>query len=77
LEPFVCRDGHPDCCVSDADMALISAAPDMLAEIEQCAVDLKEAADILRPTWPAVASLLDAVEKRTKAAASKATGVTP
>lgn len=30
LEPFVSRaDGHPDCIVSPADMALIAAAPDL------------------------------------------------
>jgi len=30
LCPTVCRDGHPDTIVSDADMALIAAAPDLL-----------------------------------------------
>lgn len=29
LEPYVCRDGHPDCIVSEDDMALIAAAPEM------------------------------------------------
>jgi len=28
VEPFVCRDGHPDLIVSEADMALIAAAPE-------------------------------------------------
>lgn len=28
LEPYVCRDGHPDLIVSKEDMALIAAAPD-------------------------------------------------
>lgn len=53
---------------------VLLAAPDMLAEIEQCAVDLEEAAHILRPTWPAAASVLDAAVKRAKATISKATG---
>jgi hypothetical protein len=30
LEPYVCKDGHPDCSVSEADMRLIAAAPDEL-----------------------------------------------
>jgi hypothetical protein len=34
LEPYVCRDGHPDCSVSDADMALIAAAPDLLEVLQ-------------------------------------------
>ena len=34
IEPYVCKDGHPDCMVSDADMALIAAAPGVLAALE-------------------------------------------
>lgn len=30
LEPYVCNDGHPDLSVSEADMRLIEAAPDLL-----------------------------------------------
>ena len=33
LEPYVCRDGHPDLTISEADMALIAAAPDLLASL--------------------------------------------
>ena len=29
LEPYVCSDGHPDLYISEADMALIAAAPDL------------------------------------------------
>lgn len=29
LEPYVCKDGHPDCSVSDADMDLMAAAPEL------------------------------------------------
>ena len=34
LEPFVCHDGQPDCIVSGEDMALIAAAPDLLAALK-------------------------------------------
>lgn len=30
LEPYVCSDGHPDVTVSEENMALIAAAPDLL-----------------------------------------------
>ncbi len=35
LEPYVCRDGHPDLSVSAADMALIAAAPELLALVKR------------------------------------------
>lgn len=34
LEPYVCRDGCPDLSVSDADMALIAAAPELFEALE-------------------------------------------
>lgn len=34
LLPFVCRDGQPDIDVKPSDMALIAAAPDMLAALK-------------------------------------------
>ena len=37
LMPTVCRDGQPDIVVSEADMALIAAAPDLLALAKQYA----------------------------------------
>jgi len=37
LMPTVCRDGQPDIVVSDADMVLIAAAPDLLALAKQYA----------------------------------------
>lgn len=37
LMPTVCRDGQPDIVVSPADMALIAAAPDLLALAKQYA----------------------------------------
>lgn len=30
MEPFVASDGHPDCCVSSENMAIIAAAPDLV-----------------------------------------------
>jgi hypothetical protein len=35
LCPYVCRDGHPDVQVSDADARLIASAPDLLEAAEQ------------------------------------------
>src|SRR5690348_12789162 len=35
LEPYVCPDGHPDCVVNNAGMALIAAAPDLYAALER------------------------------------------
>ena len=31
LTPYVCRDGQPDIAITEADMALVEAAPDLLA----------------------------------------------
>lgn len=30
LEPYTCRDGHADCVITEDDMNLIAAAPDLL-----------------------------------------------
>lgn len=38
LEPYVCRDGHPDLSISDADMRLIAAAPELFAALQQVAI---------------------------------------
>lgn len=35
LCPIVCRDGHPDVSVSEEDMGLIAAAPDLLAALKK------------------------------------------
>lgn len=40
--PFVAGDGHPDLEVSSADMALIAAAPDLLALAKQYASECAE-----------------------------------
>lgn len=36
LEPYVVRDSHADLVVSEADMKLIAAAPDMLDALRIC-----------------------------------------
>jgi len=45
LEPYVCRDGHPDVSVSEADMALIAAAPELLEALEDAADMFSACAD--------------------------------
>lgn len=35
LEPYVCRDGHPDLSITEADMNLIAAAPDMKTVLDE------------------------------------------
>ena len=39
LEPYVCRDGHPDLSISEEDMDFIAAArtavPELVAEVER------------------------------------------
>lgn len=35
LEPYICSDGHPDCSITQADMRLIAAAPDMHAALQR------------------------------------------
>ena len=34
LEPYLCRDGHPDCMITNEDMALIAAAPELLEALK-------------------------------------------
>ncbi len=34
LEPYVCKDGQPDIIVSEEDMPLIEAAPDLLEALQ-------------------------------------------
>jgi hypothetical protein len=47
IMPVVCPDGHPDLEVTAADMALIAAAPDMLAALQQIhAADVASLAEL-------------------------------
>lgn len=64
MEPYVCSDGHPDCTVSDADMRLIAAAPDLLEA-------LKRAVEIMDPSIPGSPG---SVMEDAKAAIAKAEG---
>ena len=41
LEPCVCRDGHPDCIISDDDMALIAASPDLFEALDAAIICLR------------------------------------
>lgn len=49
LEPYVCRDGHPDLSISEEDMDFIAAArtavPELVAEVERLTGLLSEAID--------------------------------
>jgi hypothetical protein len=47
LEPFVARDGHPDCSVSEADMALIATAPAMYEALDSIMPVLERAMHVL------------------------------
>lgn len=54
LEPYVCRDGHPDLSISEEDMAYIAAAsPDLIlamaAEIDRLTAQLDKAREALEP----------------------------
>lgn len=57
-----------------ANARLIATAPDMAAEIKQCAAELEEAANIIRPTLPSLASIYDRAAERARATHAKATG---
>ena len=59
IEPRVCRDGHPDMIVSEADMKLIAAAPDLLEACKRAKKYLEP--DLVEPGrtvfWQLVAAL--------------------
>ncbi len=61
----------------EANARLIAAAPDLLIELKQAAVEIEEAANLLQPTLPGCASLYDAAAIRIRAAISKAEGTAP
>jgi hypothetical protein len=47
---------------------------DLLAELRQCRVELEEAAKLLKPAFPGMASIYEAAAKRVAAVIAKATG---
>jgi hypothetical protein len=69
LHPWICKDGQPDIIVSEADMALIEAAPDMLK-----ALLTQEAADSGMFDADETMALTERAEKLRRAAIAKATG---
>jgi len=64
----------PDSDEGEANARLIAAAPDMINELRQCAVELEEAANVLRPTLPSLSSIYASAAKRTIALIAKAEG---
>jgi hypothetical protein len=74
LMPDVCRDGQPDICVTEADMALIAAAPDLLSaaiKLDRMALVIESAVRRANDgNYHAVLSALKAIE----AAIAKAEG---
>lgn len=58
----------------EADALLMAAAPAMLTELRQCAMELEEAANVLRPQLSSLARIYDAAAKRTRTAIARATG---
>jgi hypothetical protein len=73
LCPIKCRDGHPDVIISEADMALIAAAPDLYHALEE-ALHLMDIS--LRVEPDSTSKKLQAME-RWRAAIAKARGDKP
>jgi len=57
-----------------ADMRLIAAAPELLAEVRQCALELDEAANVFEATMPGLARIYRLAATRAYAVVAKATG---
>jgi hypothetical protein len=65
---------HGGIDTSDANARLMAAAPDLLAELKQAAVELEEAANVLEPSLPALASIYRVAADKKRAAIAKAEG---
>lgn len=66
IVPYVCRDGHPDLEISNANMPLIEAAPDLYEacrEARQLLANKREGTS-LQPGWLEL-QLADAIKKAT------------
>lgn len=79
LCPIVQRsDGHPDIIVTDGDMALIAAAPELYEALADAKITLEEAAKLLAPQYPSVANnIVNQCAIRCGDALAKARGETP
>ena len=60
--------------LADRLSAVVDEHKMLLAEVSQCATELEEAANIIRPHLPGMASLFDAAAKRASDSFAKATG---
>jgi len=78
-----CTCGHPACRqfvlsnqgsvgFVEEDARLMAAATEMLSEVIRCAVELREAAKLLRDRFPGVAGIYDAAAQRAEMTAAKA-----
>lgn len=57
-----------------ATALLLVAAPELLREVIQCSVELREAANLIRDRLPGVAGIYDAAAQRAEMTAAKAKG---
>jgi hypothetical protein len=63
LEPCVATDGHPDVTVSEADMALIAAAPELLAALQSLIDRIEDMPGLLNDLHEEMAEAYLAVRK--------------
>ena len=59
---------------AEADARLIAAAPDLLEELRHCGVAMDEAANLIRPNFPRVATIFEKGAERVRAVIAKADG---
>ncbi len=60
---------------AEGNARLIAAAPDMLAELQQCALEMDEAANLIAPNFPRAASLFVKAAERARNTIAKATAL--
>lgn len=70
---FVAAVFGDETCREEANARLIAAAPDLLAEVEQCAIELEEAANVFDGSgFAGLARIYRGASKRAAAALAKA-----
>lgn len=76
IEPYVCRDGHPDLTVKEADMHLIAAAPELLAALKEMGDWIAAGLQASDEAWPDARCLqhTEEIAARARAAVAKAEG---